>query len=244
MAVSGNFDTLFFKNAVPLIDENTPFKALNMLAINHSSIIQGYSFYEYQQACGIQDTSTILTTVSTNINNTVSTIQAKTASKFAAVSSNINFIGKIYTSTFQYPENTDFISTGFGQIMTPIIPLGDSLSQLINSQRFNVYVDFQYSLYLSTSADTFTWVNTLGSLNTLDDPSFTYGNKGSSKISRVGNNVYTTLNTTLLFIPNSLQMPAKITNFQLQINTTSSNEPYFDIYIPTNNNFKFTLTPI
>lgn len=255
MAVSGNFDTLFFKNAVPLIDENTPFTPLNMLAVNQSSIIQGYSFYEYQQACGIQDTSTILTTVSTNINTTVSTIQGRTLSSITSLASNINFIGKLYTSTIEYPQNIDFISTGSnqtypGQILTPFITLGSTISQLINSQRFNVYVDFQYSLYLSTPSDNFTFVNTLGSLNTLDDPVLLFGNKGSSNISRVGNNVYTTLNTSLLFSPTVTQMPANISNFQLQINlnstlnASSSTSPYFDIYIPNKNNFKFTLMPI
>lgn len=226
-----------------------------MLAINESSIIQGYTFYEYQQACGIQDTSTILTTVSTNITNTVSSIQARTLSSLTLLSSNINFIGKIYTSTLHYTQNVDFTSTGSnqtypGQILTPIIPLGNTLSQLINSQRFNVYVDFHYSLYLSTSTDNFTWVNTLGSLNNLDPPSFTFGNKGSSSATRVGNNVYTQVNNTLVFNPTPLQMPINISTFNLQINlnstinATSSNAPYFDIYIPTTNNFKFTLVPV
>jgi hypothetical protein len=254
MAVSGNFDTLFFRNGVPLIDENTPFKPLNMLAVNESSIIQGYNFYEYQQACGIQDTSTILVNVSTSINTNISTIQGRTLSSITTLTSNINFIGKIYTSSIEYPQNVDFMSTGFnnaysGKILTPIIPLGEKLSHLINSHRFNVHVDFQYSLYLSTPTSNFTWINTLGSLNTLDDPILLFGNKGSSNITRVGNNTYTTLNTSLVFSPTVTQMPANISNFQLQINLNSTINaisplsPYFDIYIPGSINFKITLTP-
>jgi len=255
MSSSGIFDTIFFKNAIPLINENTPFSTFQMLAINQSSIIQGYSFYEYQQACGIQDTSTILTNVSTNINYNISTIQAKTLSSISYLSSNINFIGKTYYSTIEYSSGQDFSLTGNNQLYTikitaPTIDLGSTFSQLINTNKFNLYVDFYYSLFLSTSRDNFTWVNTLGSLNTLDDPELLYGNKGSYNTTRVGNNAYTTIRSSLLFNPIQTQMPANITNFQLQlelvstINARSRIGPYFDIYIPAKNNFKFTLVPI
>jgi hypothetical protein len=102
-------------------------------------------------------------------------------------------------------------------------------------------------LYLSTSYDKFTFVNTQGSLNALGNPLFTYGNKGTQNSTRVGNYIYTNINANLLFNPNSSQMPANISNFQLQINlnsttnSTSTTPPYFDIYIPSQNNFVVTL---
>jgi len=143
----------------------------------------------------------------------------------------------------------DFISTGNyelypGNIKTSFW-LGKGVTDIINTGNYKVCVDFDYSLYLSTSYDSFTWVNTIGSLNTLDNPLFTFGNKGSSKLTRVGNSVYTQVNTRLAFN----QIPANVSNFQLQINLNStinaisSLSPYFDIYIPSNNNLKITLSP-
>jgi hypothetical protein len=137
-----------------------------------------------------------------------------------------------------------------GSILTPNLWIGTGLTNLINTGNYNVYVKFDYSLYLSTSYDTFTFVDTLGSLNDLGNPLFTYGNKGSLTTTRVGNNTYTQINANLLFNPNPLQMPANISNFQIQINlnstinATSNLPPYFDIYIPSENNFVITLCPL
>jgi hypothetical protein len=137
-----------------------------------------------------------------------------------------------------------------GTILTPTLWLGNGITDLINTGNYNVYVNFDYSLYLSTSYDTFTWVTTQGSLNALGNPLFTYGNKGSLNTTRIGNYTYTQINANLLFNPNPLQMPANVSNFQLQINlnstinATSPIPPYFDIYIPSQNNFVVTLQPL
>jgi hypothetical protein len=150
---------------------------------------------------------------------------------------------------------SDFINSGIGfeypgTILTQNLWLGTGLTNLINTGNYNVYVNFDYSLYLSTTYDNFTWVNTQGSLNALGNPLFTFGNKGSSNTMRVGNSSYTQVNANLLFNPNPSQMPANISNFQLQIilnssiNATSILPPYYNIYIPAQNNFVVTLQPL
>jgi hypothetical protein len=137
-----------------------------------------------------------------------------------------------------------------GKILTPNLWLGQDLTNIINTRNYNVYINFKYSLYLSTSYDTYTWVTTQGSLNTLDNQLFSFGNKGSLTTTRVGSYTYTDINTTLLFNPNLYQMPANVSNFQIQlilnssINSSSSVPPYFDIYIPAQNNFTVTLSPL
>jgi hypothetical protein len=148
----------------------------------------------------------------------------------------------------------DFNATGTGDvypqnIIGPTLWLENNITDIIKTNNYDVYVDFQYSLYLSTLTDRFTWVDTLGSLNSLDNPLFTYGNKGSISKTRVGNDVYTQVNNTLLFNSKTTQMPLTTSNFQIQINLNSTINaisplsPYFDIYIPGSNNFKITLTP-
>jgi len=137
------------------------------------------------------------------------------------------------------------MSTGSNQLQAenikiPNLWLGNGLTSLINSGNYNVYIDFDYSLYLSTSADSVTWVTTLGSLNALDNPLFIFGNKGSSKLTRIGNTTYTQINTRLAYN----KTPANVSNFQVQLNLSSILMPYFDIYVPSSNNFKITLSPL
>lgn len=254
MTSSGIFDTIFFKNAVPLIDEITPFSTLTLLAMGPSSIVQGYSFYDYQNACGFQDTSTIVNQLSTNIGSTVSlnrsTLQSELNSSIQTLTDSINFIGKTYVSTIPY--SSEFMSsyTGTdnlypGVIITPQLSLGN-ISSLITSSRYNVYVDLEYSLELVAN-DSHTWVNTVGVFNALGNPIYADANKGATTTTRVGNNTITNINTSLLFTPGPTQIPLTTSSFHFEvylkssINATTDFSPLFNIYVP--DHIKLTLVP-
>jgi len=252
---SGNFDTIFFKNAAPLVDDVTPFSTFSILAVGPSSIVQGYSFYDLQKLYGAPDTSTITNQLSTTIVNNISSLQSTTQSQISTITNQLNNLNQSFISTI---PTTDLFSTYTGtsetypgNIQLNSFSLG-GLSSIINTGKYTLTVDFQYSLYLNTPNDLFTWVTTLGSLNTLDDPSLVYGNKGSQLTTRVGNNVYSQINNNLIFNPSYNQMPLNVSNFNLQlllnssinISPTTNMAPNFDIYVQGLNNFTFTLTPI
>ena len=287
---SGNFETLFFQKAVPLIDDVTGYSTLTMFAVGPNGYLEGHSFYDYQSTCGFQDSSTLTTLVNAEFNSTltsqISTLNLNIASTIAHVNSNIAFIGKTYVSTIplmewvssttvtnypfyynstflngvstgvlakSYPIN--FASTGMIQYSSSIITnsfwLGNDLSDLINSRKYSVYADIQYSLYLSANTTSFTWVSTLGVFNQLDNPSYTYGNKGVSFTTRIGNINYSHINTSLVFNPQTLgyntQIPINVSNFHFEIYLTSSiatSRPAFDIFMPGYNNVTFTLVPV
>lgn len=254
MTSSGIFDTIFFKNAVPLINEITPFSTLTLLAMGPSSIVQGYSFYDYQNACGFQDTSTIVNQLSTNIGSTVSlnrsTLQSELNLSIQNLTDSINFIGKSYVSTIPYSSAFTSTYTGTdnlypGVIITPSLSLGN-LSSLITSSRYNVYVDLEYSINLVAN-DSYTWVSTVGVFNTLGNPIYADANKGATTTTRVGNNTFTNINTSLLFTPGSTQIPLTTSSFHFEvylrstISASSITSPLFDIYVP--DHVKVTLVP-
>jgi hypothetical protein len=242
--------------------------------LNSTFTITQYPFY-FNSSFLSSYTSSIPLTLTTStlnfISSLISSIAVTTFPYYFNSSLISTYTSSISESILSTPINTlsnftssgvlansqliDFVSTGLnqvypGNIITPNLWLGDGITRYINTGNYRVYLDFHYSLYLSTSFDNFTWINTLGSLNTLDNPLFTFGNKGSSSSSRVGNTIHTQINSRLLFNPRTQQIPANVSNFQLQlilnstVNAISSLSPYFDIYIPSSNNFKITLYPL
>ena len=242
---SGSFDTLFFKNAIPLVNDNTPFSTLTLLAVGPSSIVKGYTFYEYQKACGFQDTSTIVNNISatnnTSLSINISTLRSEVASTSQSILSTISFIGKTYVSTIPYSSAFTSTYTGSnerypGVITTPPVSI-DSLSSIINSSKYNVYVDLEYSLNLNTSNDSYTWVSTVGVFNMLDNPIYIGGNKGATSTTRVGNNTYANINTSLLFSSDITQIPQNVSSFffnvylNSSINCTANTSPTFDLYV-------------
>lgn len=250
---SGSFDTLFFKNAIPLINDNTPFSTLTLLAVGPSSIVQGYPFYEYQKACGFQDTSTIVSHINsitnTELTKNTSTLRSEAVSTSQSLLSTISFIGKTYVSTIPYSSAFTSTYTGSNQnypgvIITPPISVG-GLSPIINTSKYNVYVDIEYSLNLNTSNDLYTWVSTVGVFNMLDNPIYIDGNKGTTTTTRVGNNTYANIKTSLLFSPEITQIPENVSSFHFElylrssIYCTANTSPKFDIYVK--DDLRFTL---
>ena len=278
---SGNFETLFFQKAVPLINDVTGYSTLTMFAVNDQGYLQGQSFYQYQSTCGFQDSSTLTTILNQDFNSTlssqISSLKVNAASTISQLNSNIAFIGKTYISTIplvqwvssqtitNYPfySNSsivssytfDFVSSGTvgysSSITTNSFWLGSGLSDLINTRKYNIYVDLQYSLYVSTNITPYVWVSTLGVFNELEEPSYTYGNKGVSFTTRLGNNQYSHITTSLLFVPESIgyntKIPINVSNFHLELflnSKTPSSAPAFDMFMPGQNNITFTLVPL
>jgi len=136
-------------------------------------------------------------------------------------------------------------------ITTPNIWLGQGLSDLINSKKYNVFVQYQYSLWVSTVRATppITWISTTGFLGTGG------GIVGRTASTRIPNSQFTTITNNLSYKPQTAfsqtEMGIPLSNFTMTvnlqstlINLTSSITPAFDIFVPGQNNFTFTLVPV
>jgi hypothetical protein len=130
---------------------------------------------------------------------------------------------------------------------------------LIGTQRYNVFVDYQYSIYVSTNQDPVTWVSTFGRfsfLNTYNAPSYTIYPVTST---RIGDRQYSEVHVRQMLTPgeNSALVSVDIldepnianSNFyttirlQSSITATGSGEIFVDIFSPGANNYTFTLVP-
>ena len=168
-----------------------------------------------------------------------------------------------FTSTVDAtPSPFNFTSTYNGginnyplQITTPKLWLGTAMQSLLDAQilnvpgQYNVFVDFQYSLYLSSSYTSYSWVSTTGTFGSSS------GNIGRTVTTRVGMQNYAHIREELSFAaqPNTgagREIGFNASNFTITLNlqssigTTNALAPSFDIYIPGENNFTFTLVPV
>jgi hypothetical protein len=311
-----------------------------MFAVGSNSFVTPYSFYDYTNACGFKDTSTITTQIlsttatmiydtrqtlvstipltkwiSTNADGTLNVLTRTSpfyyASTFEKTISTIpvavtntyisSFISTIYPPAVQlYPNSTpvypnvfystflfeyqstipffvststsfgpytstgvlatsypfDFISSYSGEserpypntIRTDSLWLGDTLSQMINSKQYNVFMNYQYNLWLSSSTTSCTWVSTIGYFGT--GP----GLSGQTSVTRVGDRTYTQVTNTCMYVPEpdgqQTQIGVNTKSFSLvysfhsTISETSVYSPAYDLYIPGKNNFTITLVPI
>jgi hypothetical protein len=244
---SFNIDTFSWYRSLPLSNDTVPFSTLTMFAVGPSSFLAPYSFYQYSISSGFADTSTlsvsIMSFISTAIPSTTTGIE--------------NTLGKIYQSTFDTADFTSTYNTSTEayplKILTPYVSLGSSFQGLIDSKLYNVFVDTQYSLYLSSSYTSSTWVSTTGLFNSTV-PFSNLGLYGRTVTTRQGNNTYQQIYNKLSYIPQpngqETQISPSASNFGLNIflqstvNTISSLAPAFDLYIPGQNNYTITLVPI
>lgn len=338
---SGSFNINAFSRygELPVSIDTIPYSTLTMFAVGSNSFVTPYSFYEYTNACGFKDTSTITTQilsttanmihdarqtivstipftkwVSTDVtgtsivlsqtspfyyastfNKTVSTIPVAVTNTYTST-----LISTIYAPPVQmYPNSTPIYpnvfqssclfefqstipyfvstSTSFGPytstgvlaasypfdfvssysitqnrypntIRTDSLWLGDTLSQMINSKQYNVFMNYQYNIWLSSSTTSCTWVSTIGYFGT--GPGLT----GQTSVTRVGDRTYTQVTNTCMYIPEpdgqQTQIGANtksfslVYSFQSTITETSIYSPACDLYIPGKNNFTITLVPI
>jgi len=214
--------------------------------------------------------STFISTILSGTFSSIQTFSSSFISSFLFSTFGENLVSSFVDIQFASTSISDFISTGVlatsypydfastclisysSTIATSNIWLGEGLSKLINSGKYNVYVDAQVSAYISTTT-AFTWISTLGVFNVLDDPSYTYGNKGVPFTTRLGNNQYSHLYTSIEFNPEPVgqrtQIPANASNFHLEFYlhssiTTQDPSPYMDVLVQGQKNITFTLVPI
>ena len=265
MSSSGNFDTIFFQKAFPLSTITSGYPPLTMLAVGPTGYLKDYSFYNYQSSCGFKDTSTITSYLSSYIDKSISTTNVTINSNvstiyntISTVNSNIVYNGKTYVYTLPFANN--FISTYDGTypqgpigIKTSNLFLANTpLKTLMDSGKYTIMVNLQYSIYVSTTSlqiPSYTWISTIGMFNMV-------GTNGASFTTRLGNNEYSHINTSLIFNPISvtrdyIQIAANNNNFHLELWLSNSGStiptatvPYFDIFMQAENNVTFTCIPI
>jgi hypothetical protein len=244
---SFNIDTFSWYRSLPLSNDSVAYSTLTMFAVGPSSFLNPYSFYQYTSSSGFPDTSTfsvsITSFISTQLTSTTVGIE--------------NALGKIYQSTFPAADFTSsyntFTQTYPLEIKTPYIPVGSAFQTLIDSKQYNVFVESQYTLYMSSPYTSSTWVSTVGMFN----QDYFYGQLGvfgRTNTTRVSNGAYQQIYNKMMFKPEpngqETQIPLGASNFSLYLflqstmNTVSTVAPAFDLYIPGENNYTMTLVPI
>jgi hypothetical protein len=200
--------------------------------------------------------STIPITLSTFGSTLVSSISSNYVSTLPSVLSSVVVPSEIFNfrSTFS-TLNYSVLNIPFSNVW-----LGDDMRDLIGTQRYNVFVDYQYSIYVSTNQDPVTWISTFGRF-CFDE---TYPNPSAYSIypvtaTRVGDRQYSEVHVRQMLTPgdgsalvtvNTLQVPNQAnSNFyptirlQSSITATGSGEIFVDIFSPGANNYTFTLVP-
>ena len=182
-----------------------------------------------------------------------------TSTTISSITSNFISIGQFgyATSNLTAPSFLfDFRSTYTGTSVTlpytmrsSNLYLGDEMTTLMNSRNYNVWVEAQYSLYLYNAADNFYWISTTGVFNEVDGI-----NKGRTVVNRGGLSNYFEIYDKWMFNPakagEQSNMPPNISSFHLELSFFSTGSvlnntmPKYDIFIPGQNNFTFTLVPV
>ena len=179
-------------------------------------------------------------------------------STFQSTSANFGYIpSSLYAQS--YPFNfTSSLSTLIRStldtsmtIQTSNLWIGEDFSNLINSRKYNVFVENKYSLWVSTvTTRPVTWISTNALIGT------GYNVIGRTAVTRIPNSTYVEVNNNFMFKPQSLaattrEIATNSSNFTLNIYLqstilygASTITPAYDIFIPGENNFTFTLVPI
>lgn len=192
--------------------------------------------------------STVPVVVSSFAANLASSIQSNFQSTmigpysipFEARSEIYNFTSTISSST--YPLQVQFDT----------VWLGKSMQDLIDSGQYNIFVDCQYTLSVSTNQDQYTWVSSMGAFG-LGQVFFGNTYKGRTTVSRIGNFQTMEIHTKQMFIPEGnikTQLAPFNSNYYMNtrllssIYNTGTGNIWTDIFVPGDNNFTFTLVPI
>lgn len=241
---SGSFEiaTFSWERQIPLSTNTTAYSTLTTFATDTDGFMRPFSFYQYTTASGFPDTSTFSTSITRFIQQ--------------SFASTVSFLGKTYVSTFttaDFSSNSGMSPNYPRVIRLPDVSFGSLFTNLINSKQYNVFVESQYNIALTADVETndaYTFVSTVGVFGTRVSNLF-----GRTTTTRVGNSTtYTTVNTKLMFQPQSFgsqyQIPAFSSNFHLEVvlqptpNVTVNLSPAYSIYVPGENNYTFTLVPV
>jgi hypothetical protein len=185
--------------------------------------------------------STLISTINSNFQSTI--MDSRQSSIFARAEP------FDFTSSF---SNIDYTSS-FIQFSN--VWLGEELQRLIDGNGYNVFVDCQYSLYISTNYEPYTWVSSVGAFGLgTSKVLFQAGYLGRTTTTRAGYNQYSEIHTKQMFKPERF-------TYETQLATFNSNyymNAYFkstsvisetgrisgSIFAPGENNFTFTLVPV
>lgn len=192
------------------------------------------------------------------INVTTSTF---TSTSISSISSNfISTLPSAVSSLFARSEVFDFVCTFSTttysnlNILFSNVWLGPALAYEIGSQSNDVIVDYQYSIYISTSFNSMTWLSSLGQFaypNTVTED----GYDGANTTTRIGDRVYNEIHVKQHFRPDGSAQTQIIDSFvtnsnfyttvflQSSIGATGPGEIFVDIFAPGTNNYFFTLVP-
>jgi hypothetical protein len=173
------------------------------------------------------------------------------------VSTLLNQVSSLYASSFTY-NFTSTINTSTYPIMIQFsnIWLGEGLQSLIDSKQYDVFVDCQYSIAVSTNQDRLTWVSSIGAFGypgkVLNGVSYF----GRTTETRVGNTnaIYSEIHTKQMFKAQPFAQETELatfnSNYYMNVrlmstaNMTGTGETWVDIFAPGENNFTFTLIPV
>jgi len=194
--------------------------------------------------------STFLSSIPGTPPNNVSTFRS-TSVNFGNIPSSLYAQSYPFNFTSTYLNMAQTIPDRSMTIRTSNLWIGEEFSNLIHSRKYNVFVENKYSLWVSTVTERpITWIST----NAVIGPG--NGVIGRTAVTRIPNSNYVEVNNTFMFKPQSLitnprEIGLNSSNFTMNIYLQStiiyifSNmKPAYDIFIPGENNFTFTLVPI
>ncbi len=236
---SGSFeiDTFSWRRCMPLSNDTVPYSSMTMFAAGQDGFLKAYSFYDYTTALKFPDTSTFSTSITSFLDR--------------SLKSTVATLGKSFVSTI--PTSNWSSSSGKAAayprlVQLPPVDVGPVMSNMINSQQYNVFVESKYSLWLDAN-DKFTWVSTIGVFGTRPNNSY-----GRTTTTRVGNSNYVDITTKFMFVPQvfgqQTQIPPFSGNFHLEVaflsttNATATTSPAYDLFVPGDNNYTITLMPV
>ena len=194
--------------------------------------------------------STFISSIPGTPPNNVSTFQS-TSANFGYIPSSL--YAQSYPFNFTSSLTTLIRSTldTSMTIQTSNLWIGEDFSNLINTRQYNVFVENKYSLWVSTvTARPVTWISTNAFVGT------GFNVIGRTAVTRIPNSTYVEVNNNFMFKPETLattprEMAINSSNFTLNIYLqstilygVSTITPAYDIFIPGENNFTFTLVPV
>lgn len=152
---------------------------------------------------------------------------------------------------FDFQSTTDLNATYPIIMQTSNLWLGREFQTLVDSRQYNVFVEYQYNIYVSTNTDRFTWVSTTGVFGSPGTSLGMNGYTGRTTVTRAPEKQYVEIYTKQMFSPKFSELGATNCNFSFQLSLLSSpfvtapgDTIYADVFVPGENNFTFTLVPI